>query len=259
MALLERQRGLLRQHRGLAGPRPSRCTRARSSPCSASNGAGKTTTAAHDLRADAGRDRDRSSSRARRISGGRRTRSSRLGICHSPEGRRIFPRMTVLGEPRPGRVPAQRQGRHRGDRQRVLDLFPRLDERKGPEGRDDSPAASSRCSRWSRALMGDPQLLLLDEPSMGLAPMHRRPQIFAIIEDDPRTGHHGASSSSRTRHPALTRRRPRLRARNGEPRDEDPPTSSSPSRRVSEPTSAAEPRRASHEQVGSARACRGWG
>ena len=79
----------------------------------------------------------------------RRTRSPRSGIAHSPEGRRIFPRMTVLREPRDGRVHAQRPGRDpRGHRARLRAL-PAAAGAPAPEGRARCPAASSRCSPWA--------------------------------------------------------------------------------------------------------------
>ena len=70
----------------------------------------------------------------------------KLGISQSPEGRRLFPRMSVDGEPRDGRVPAAGHAEIEKDMEHVFTLFPRLQERSTRRpGR--SPAASSRCAR----------------------------------------------------------------------------------------------------------------
>ncbi|HEX5496414.1 MAG TPA: ABC transporter ATP-binding protein [Mycobacteriales bacterium] len=103
----------------------------------------------------------------------------RLGICHVPEGRRVFPLMSVLENLQMG---AYRFRRPRpGDLDRVFTLFPRLRERSRQNAGTLSGGEQQMLS-IGRALMGGPDLLLLDEPSMGLAPMVVQ-QIFGIIRE----------------------------------------------------------------------------
>ena len=93
-----------------------------------------------------------------------------LGICHSPEGRRIFPRMTVLENLELGAFLRNDKGEIATDLERVLTLFPRLRERIAQRAGTLS-GGEQQMLAVSRALMGKPTLLMLDEPSMGLAPV----------------------------------------------------------------------------------------
>jgi branched-chain amino acid transport system ATP-binding protein len=110
----------------------------------------------------------------------------RLGIAQSPEGRRIFPRMTVLENPRARRVRAQGPLAIAPDLERVFKLFPRLAERTAQPGGTLS-GGEQQMLAIGRALMARPTLLLLDEPSMGLAPILVE-AIFRIVQDINRQG-----------------------------------------------------------------------
>jgi branched-chain amino acid transport system ATP-binding protein len=101
------------------------------------------------------------------------------GISLVPEGRGIFPAMTVMENLDMGAYARDRKSSIAEDRERVFDLFPRLLERKDQSGGTLS-GGEQQMLAIGRALMARPTLLLLDEPSMGLAPMFIR-QIFAII------------------------------------------------------------------------------
>jgi branched-chain amino acid transport system ATP-binding protein len=147
------------------------------------NGAGKTTTL-------------KTLSGLRRVSSGRVVFDGRdittlpghtrveLGMCQAPEGRGIFPGMTVLENLDMGAY-ARRDRRQRGalaaDFDRVFGLFPRLAERRKQLGGTLS-GGEQQMLAIGRALMTRPLLMLLDEPSMGLAPMLVS-QIFSIISD----------------------------------------------------------------------------
>ena len=105
----------------------------------------------------------------------------RLGISQSPEGRLIFPRMTVQENLEMGAYLRNDTLGIKSDTELVLNLFPRLRERISQKGGTLS-GGEQQMLAIGRAMMSRPRLLLLDEPSMGLAPMLVS-QIFAIIRD----------------------------------------------------------------------------
>jgi branched-chain amino acid transport system ATP-binding protein len=103
----------------------------------------------------------------------------RLGICHVPEGRHVFPRMTVAENLDMGAFRFRTVDQ--ADLERVFELFPRLKERIKQQAGTLS-GGEQQMLAIGRALMGKPRLLLLDEPSMGLAPLIVA-QIFEIIRE----------------------------------------------------------------------------
>jgi branched-chain amino acid transport system ATP-binding protein len=143
-----------------------------------SNGAGKTTTlktiigTLHPLKGEIHFEGER-------IDGRATDRIVRMGIAQSPEGRRIFPRMTVLENLELGAFARADKQNIQADIERVFALFPRLKERVHQKGGTLS-GGEQQMLAIGRALMAQPKLLLLDEPSMGLSPILVE-TIFEII------------------------------------------------------------------------------
>ncbi|MFE9446054.1 ABC transporter ATP-binding protein [Streptomyces sp. NPDC006602] len=134
-----------------------------------SNGAGKSTT----LRAISGLLPVRGGTmtfQGRKLNGVPDHEVVRRGIAHSPEGRRIFPRMTVDENLDMGAFLRKDKEGIAEDREMILELFPRLRERLHQKAGTMS-GGEQQMLAVGRAMMAKPQLLLLDEPSMGLAPV----------------------------------------------------------------------------------------
>jgi branched-chain amino acid transport system ATP-binding protein len=105
----------------------------------------------------------------------------KLGICQSPEGRKIFPRLTVLENLQMGAFTRNDQDGIRQDVENAYKMFPILEQRKAQLGGTLS-GGEQQMLAVARALMGRPKLLLLDEPSLGLAPMIVL-KIFDVIRE----------------------------------------------------------------------------
>jgi branched-chain amino acid transport system ATP-binding protein len=103
----------------------------------------------------------------------------KMGISQSPEGRKLFPRMSVLENLEMGAFQRTDRGNFREDLDRVYSLFPRLSERKSQKAGTLS-GGEQQMVAIGRALMARPKLLMLDEPSMGLAPIFVE-KIFEIV------------------------------------------------------------------------------
>jgi branched-chain amino acid transport system ATP-binding protein len=145
-----------------------------------SNGAGKTTT----LRSINGLNHPRRGSIVFEGNDITRTPAHEIvksGISQSPEGRKLFPRMTVSENLEMGAFQRTDRLETKDDMDRVFSLFPRLAERKSQKAGTLSGGEQQMCA-IGRALMARPKLLLLDEPSMGLAPILVE-RIFAIIKE----------------------------------------------------------------------------
>jgi branched-chain amino acid transport system ATP-binding protein len=144
-----------------------------------SNGAGKSTT----LRTISGLLKPRQGEirlRGERIDGRRPHEIVELGVCQSPEGRRVFARMSVQENLEMGAFARRDRQNLAAEYERVYELFPRLRERKLQKAGTLS-GGEQQMLAIGRALMAAPKVLLLDEPSMGLAPILVE-QIFDIVK-----------------------------------------------------------------------------
>jgi branched-chain amino acid transport system ATP-binding protein len=142
------------------------------------NGAGKTTT----LRSINGLNRPREGTirfQGRDITTTPPHEIVKRGIAQSPEGRRLFPRMSVIENLEMGAFQRSDRSAIKSDMDRVFELFPRLQERRNQKAGTLSGGEQQMCA-IGRALMAQPKLLLLDEPSLGLAPIFVE-RIFDII------------------------------------------------------------------------------
>lgn len=147
-----------------------------------SNGAGKTTT----MRAISGMIKPTSGSislNGKAITALTSNKIARAGLAHSPEGRRVFATLSVTDNLLLGAFPRLTFGRAKGDvpgdLQRIFELFPRLKEREHQLAGTLS-GGEQQMLAMGRALMLNPDVLLLDEPSMGLAPLLVK-EVFRII------------------------------------------------------------------------------
>jgi len=105
----------------------------------------------------------------------------KMGISQSPEGRRLFPRMSVIENLEMGAFQRSDRAGIREGMDRVFTLFPRLAERRQQKAGTLSGGEQQMCA-IGRALMAEPKLLMLDEPSMGLAPIFVE-KIFEIVRE----------------------------------------------------------------------------
>jgi branched-chain amino acid transport system ATP-binding protein len=105
----------------------------------------------------------------------------KLGIAQSPEGRKLFPRMSVTENLEMGAFQRKDKGEFKADMDRVFELFPRLAERRNQKAGTMSGGEQQMCA-IGRALMARPKLLMLDEPSMGLAPIFVQRIFETIVE-----------------------------------------------------------------------------
>jgi len=105
----------------------------------------------------------------------------KLGIAQSPEGRKLFPRMTVTENLEMGAFQRNDKAEFKADMDRVFELFPRLAERRSQKAGTMSGGEQQMCA-IGRALMARPTLLMLDEPSMGLAPIFVERIFETIVE-----------------------------------------------------------------------------
>jgi len=143
------------------------------------NGAGKSTT----LRSINGLNHPRRGTitfRGKDITHDPAHRIVRLGIAQSPEGRKLFPRMSVTENLEMGAFQRKDKSEFKQDMERVFELFPRLQERRNQKAGTMSGGEQQMCA-MGRALMARPKLLLLDEPSLGLAPIFVE-RIFDIVK-----------------------------------------------------------------------------
>jgi branched-chain amino acid transport system ATP-binding protein len=144
------------------------------------NGAGKSTT----LRTINGLNRPRQGKirfQGRDITSTPAHEIVKRGIAQSPEGRRLFPRMSVVENLEMGAFQRADKSGMKEDMDRVFQLFPRLAERKSQKAGTMS-GGEQQMLAMGRALMARPKLLLLDEPSMGLAPIFVE-KIFEIVKE----------------------------------------------------------------------------
>jgi branched-chain amino acid transport system ATP-binding protein len=103
-----------------------------------------------------------------------------LGIAHVPENRRLFPRLTVDDNLKMGAFISEARGKYAERLEFVFDLFPRMKERRSQMAGTMSGGEQQMCA-IGRALMSSPKLLLLDEPSAGLAPLVVQ-QVFELVK-----------------------------------------------------------------------------
>ena len=109
-----------------------------------------------------------------------------LGIAHVPEGRRVFSKMSVMENLEMGAYSRKDKEQIKKDYKKIFDIFPRIYERRNQMSGTLS-GGEQQMLAMGRALISKPRLLLLDEPSMGLAPLIVK-QIFSIIEDINKSG-----------------------------------------------------------------------